>query len=125
MRKFFWILGFLSAFLFFGGFVVLIVLNIKEPKLLDAWSWFFIFGSFTIAIGAFAAFLKIVFLKLFFREPLQIFHFKNALRQGLLFGVLLSVMLFLQANQQLTFFTGALVIFAIILFEFLLSRKNI
>lgn len=101
-----------------------IVINVKEPRLLDATSWFFIFSAFTMASGSFFALIKIVLIRIFSGQSLQIFHFKDAFRQGILLGVLLSVMLFLQKEGNLNLITGAVALFLIILIEFILSRKT-
>lgn len=123
MRKLLWILGLLTALLFFGSIVFLTIINIKEPKLLDATAWFFFFSALTIAIGSFLALIKVLFIKIFLKDSLQTFHFKEAFRQGLLLGLLLSVSLMLQAKGNLNIITGAIVVMAVVIFEFFLSKK--
>jgi len=125
MKKLFWFLGLLISFLFFSSVIFLMVINIKEPSLLDPVALFLFYISLTLAFGSFFALIKVLFLKLFFKETLQSFHFKVALRQGVLLGVLLSLSLFLQKEGKLNIISGAIMILGAVVFEFLFNKKSL
>jgi hypothetical protein len=125
MKKLFWFLGLLISFLFFSSVIFLMVINIKEPSLLDPVALFLFYISLTLAFGSFFALIKVLFLKLFFKETLQSFHFKVALRQGVLLGVLLSLSLFLQKEGKLNIISGAIMILGAVAFEFLFNKKSL
>jgi len=118
----FFILGISFLTLISLGFLVYILINV-DPYNNTILNFILFYLSFFVLIAGLFILTGFYLKKLFIKKKIAYRLFKTSFRQGILISIILTGFLLLQSFRILAWWSGGIIVFIAVIFEFILRKK--